>query len=461
VTKTKVWGSSNQHDIKINPRRMEHFIPVDLRCHLWREPGGSWENATGFRASHREKVMLTNAVDTNAWLSGDMPKWRGGADRRHSNLRPAPPSRAVSSFKVREELLARLLVDEQESLNRLYNFVSQVGLRILFFDENERFVGRYDGATKSDYQSTYSEPTFNGCSADEAKSSLAAPIFDTTGALLGFLDASPTKGDFSGDASILAHVVLRSTARAIEERSFRKQYRREWIVALATPESAGRGILLAVDGQQRIVGADRAARSTVCAHHVYPTSGTTLWALFETDAVLFRNRNIGDVHATLVDLKSAEVWTAIITPPESDAVHNLRADYTTLHYRPRLDSIGYFRRSELPVSSVGGLTPRALQRIRNYVEEHLVENIELAMLANIAGLSKWHFHRAFKRSAGITPHFYLIRRRLENAQRLLAETDLSLAQIALKSGFSDQSHFSRSFRMLFGVTPTFFRRSKR
>jgi AraC-like DNA-binding protein len=405
--------------------------------------------------------MLTHAVDTNAWLSGDMPKWRGGADIRRSNLRPAQPPPADSSFEVREELLPRLLADEQESLNRLCNFVSQVGLRILFFDENEKFVGRYGGATKSDYEPTCAEPTFNGHSADDAKSSMAAPIFDATGALLGFLDASPTIRDFSGDASILAHAALRSTARAIEERSFRKRYRREWIVALATAESAGRGILLAVDGQQRIVGADRAARSTLSAHHFYPTSGTTLWALFETDAALFRNRNIGDVHATLVSLKSAQIWTAIITPPESDAVHNIRADYKTLHYRPRLDSIGYFRRSELPASSVGGLTPRALQRIRNYVDEHLAENIELAMLANIAGLSKWHFHRAFKQSAGITPHYYLIQRRLENAQRLLAETNLSVAQIALKSGFSDQSHFSRHFRMLLGVTPTSFRRSKR
>ena len=72
--------------------------------------------------------MLTNAVDTNAWLSGDiLPKWREGADRRHSNSRPAQPGRADSGFEVREELLARLLVDEQESLNRLYNIRESSG----------------------------------------------------------------------------------------------------------------------------------------------------------------------------------------------------------------------------------------------------------------------------------------------------------------------------------------------
>jgi AraC-like DNA-binding protein len=102
-----------------------------------------------------------------------------------------------------------------------------------------------------------------------------------------------------------------------------------------------------------------------------------------------------------------------------------------------------------------------LQRIRDYIEEHPAENIELETLAEIAGLSKWHFARAFKQSVGTPPHFYLIQRRLERAQELLSETDLSLGQIALKSGFSDQSHFSRRFRMFVGVTPRSFRWSKR
>jgi len=102
-----------------------------------------------------------------------------------------------------------------------------------------------------------------------------------------------------------------------------------------------------------------------------------------------------------------------------------------------------------------------LQRIREYIDRHLEENVELETLADTAGLSKWHFARAFKQSVGMPPHFYLIQRRLERAQRLLAETDLSLAQIALKSGFSDQSHFSRRFRMFLGVTPRSFRWSQR
>jgi AraC-like DNA-binding protein len=286
------------------------------------------------------------------------------------------------------------------------------------------------------------------------KSCLAAPIFDAESGLLGFLDALPTHGELTGEASTLARTVMRTTARAIEERSFRKRYRREWIIALAPPDGGGCGILLAVDGQPRIVGADRHAGSTLSASNVNLGSGPTLWALFEKDAALFRDRNPGDIHAGLVAVGKRTNMDC-----DRHTTRTWRFDITTI--RPRLESIGCFRRSAPPDYSAGGLAPRALLRIREYIEGHLGENIELETLAGIAGLSKWHFARAFKQSVGTPPHFYLIQRRLERAQELLAETDLSLAQIALKSGFGNQSHFSRRFRMFVGVTPRSFRRSKR
>ena len=389
-----------------------------------------------------------------------LAKWRERTDRPRSNSRPGPLGYADGGFEVRQESLSRLLIAEEESLHRLHNIVSQIGLRISFFDEKERLVGRYGNATKSDHQAACAERTDNRVSAEKVKSCLAAPIFDAEGGLLGFLDALPTHGELTGEAFTLARTVMRTTACAIEERSFRKRYRREWIIALAAPDGGGHGMLLAVDGHQRIVGADRHARSTLCARNVNLGSGQTLWAFFERDPALFRNRNVGDIPAAVVTIGSAQIWTAIITPPESGAFHQSSTEHTNLHSRPRLDSIGCFRRSASP-ASVGGLTPRALQRIREYIDRHLEENVELETLADTAGLSKWHFARAFKQSVGMPPHFYLIQRRLERAQRLLAETDLSLAQIALKSGFSDQSHFSRRFRMFLGVTPRSFRWSQR
>jgi AraC-like DNA-binding protein len=77
----------------------------------------------------------------------------------------------------------------------------------------------------------------------------------------------------------------------------------------------------------------------------------------------------------------------------------------------------------------------------------------------IAGLSVFHFAREFKHSAGVTPHYYLVRRRVERAQELLAGSDLSLSEIAFTTGFSDQSHFTRHFRHMIGMTPGQFRRS--
>ena len=390
-----------------------------------------------------------------------MTQWRDRADRRRSNLRTTSLGYADRGRELRTESLSRLLVDEEESLNRLHNIVSQIGLRILFFDEKERLAGRYGSATKGDHQADYAERTDNRVSAKRVKSCLAAPIFDAESGLLGFLDALPTHGELTGEASTLARTVMRTTARAIEERSFRKRYRREWIIALAPPDGGDYGMLLAVDGQQRIVGADRHAGSTLSASNVNLENGPTLWALFEKDAALFRARNGGDIHTAVVAVGSAQIWTAIVTPPISSALHQHVPEYTSLHFRPRLDSIGCVHPSATPDYSVGGLAPRALQRVREYVEEHLSENIELETLADIAGLSKWHFARAFKESVGTPPHFYLVQRRLERAQQLLAETDLPLAQIALKIGFSDQSHFSRRFRTVLGLTPRSFRRSKR
>jgi len=109
----------------------------------------------------------------------------------------------------------------------------------------------------------------------------------------------------------------------------------------------------------------------------------------------------------------------------------------------------------------GGLPPRSMRRVREFIEEHLEENISIQALANIASLSMYHFARAFKQSEGMTPHDYLIQRRVQRTKDLLAETDLPLSEIALASGFSDQSHCARRFREHVGVTPSSYRWSLR
>ena len=109
----------------------------------------------------------------------------------------------------------------------------------------------------------------------------------------------------------------------------------------------------------------------------------------------------------------------------------------------------------------GGLPPRALRRVREYIEAHLEQTISIEALAGIVGLSKYHFARAFKQSEGLTPHDYLLQCRVRRAQELLANTDLPLSEIALASGFSDQSHCARRFRERVGVTPSSYRWSMR
>jgi AraC-like DNA-binding protein len=109
----------------------------------------------------------------------------------------------------------------------------------------------------------------------------------------------------------------------------------------------------------------------------------------------------------------------------------------------------------------GGLPPKALRRVRDYIDEHLDEKISIDSLAGIADLSMFHFARAFKQSAGLTPHDYLIRRRIKRAMELLASTDLPLSEIALAVGFTDQSHCARRFREYVGVCPRDYRWSMR
>ena len=109
----------------------------------------------------------------------------------------------------------------------------------------------------------------------------------------------------------------------------------------------------------------------------------------------------------------------------------------------------------------GGLSPGALKRVQEHVGHHLADRLSIEQLATVAGLSAFHFARAFKQSQGMTPHNYLLHRRIERAQELLSATECSLSEVALASGFCDQSHFARHFRRRVGIPPGAFRCSQR
>ena len=108
--------------------------------------------------------------------------------------------------------------------------------------------------------------------------------------------------------------------------------------------------------------------------------------------------------------------------------------------------------------SRGGLAPWQLKRAEDSLAANLEGDISLADLANDCGLSASHFARAFRQSTGLSPHQWLLRRRVDEAKGLLRERTLSLSVVALACGFGDQSHFTRVFSRLTGISPGSWRR---
>ena len=110
-----------------------------------------------------------------------------------------------------------------------------------------------------------------------------------------------------------------------------------------------------------------------------------------------------------------------------------------------------------PLRFKSGLTKRRLNLALDYIQAHLDSGILLEDLAGAVGLSPFHFAKLFKLSTGSTPHQYVLQRRLERAMELLRSSEATLSEIALESGFADQSHFANVFRRFMGVTPSRYR----
>jgi AraC-like DNA-binding protein len=114
-----------------------------------------------------------------------------------------------------------------------------------------------------------------------------------------------------------------------------------------------------------------------------------------------------------------------------------------------------------PARGRDGALPRGtLRAVVAYIEAHLDAGLTLAQLAAAAHRSAYHFARPFTAATGMPPHQHVIASRVARAQQLLhPDRDLSLAEIAARVGFSDQSQFSQHFKRVVGVTPRQFRRS--
>jgi len=101
-----------------------------------------------------------------------------------------------------------------------------------------------------------------------------------------------------------------------------------------------------------------------------------------------------------------------------------------------------------------GLHPRVMQRIHDYIQANLHDSIDLQALAAIAHVSRFHFARMFKETAGVSAMTYLENQRMQRAVELMQRGDLPLGQIAALTGYTDQSYFTKRFRVCRGLTPS-------
>ena len=135
--------------------------------------------------------------------------------------------------------------------------------------------------------------------------------------------------------------------------------------------------------------------------------------------------------------------------PPREWLESVRADLgihlATRYARPP-ESAGY-----------SGLAPHRLQRVLGIVDERLAEPIQVRELADAVHMSPYHFARMFKQSTGHPPHLYITWQRMDRAKQLLAQTDLPLAEVAIRVGYQTQAHFTGVFHARVGMTPRAYR----
>jgi AraC family transcriptional regulator len=107
---------------------------------------------------------------------------------------------------------------------------------------------------------------------------------------------------------------------------------------------------------------------------------------------------------------------------------------------------------------VGGLSPTVLRRTIERLRSDSDADVSLAALASDAGLSRFHFCRAFRESTGLSPHAWLRQHRLDQAMNMLRNTDASIVSVAAELGYASQTAFAAAFRRLTGETPSDWRR---
>jgi AraC family transcriptional regulator len=151
-----------------------------------------------------------------------------------------------------------------------------------------------------------------------------------------------------------------------------------------------------------------------------------------------------------------EIRKMLLVPSPVDRVYAETLSRTAAGYLVR----NYASGQPLGTGNTRLLTPQQCARATEYIEECLGDNLTLEGIAKAAGVSVGRLNSEFKRSMKVAPYQYVLNARVRRARALLTSTDLSLAQIALQCGFSNQQHMTRMVRRIIGRTPGAIRRNR-
>lgn len=153
-----------------------------------------------------------------------------------------------------------------------------------------------------------------------------------------------------------------------------------------------------------------------------------------------------------------QIGRSLTTELETDQSHSrLFVDSLTIALSIHL--LRHYSDLQQPLREDANKLPqRKLQQAIAYINEHLTADLTIAAIADELKMSQYYFSRLFKQSTGVSPYQYVMQQRIERAKYLLRTTSLSVAEVALKSGFSNQNQLAIQFRKFTNTTPSGYRK---